>query len=177
MSKIILYGTQYGTAKIYAQELGQRMGIRVLPFDEANNLQEFDTLIHIGGVLEEGVDGLKAVLFKAKRDCRLVVVTVGLGDIDKKETTDSLKLMVKKQISPEDYKRARIFHLRGGLDIDKMNFLQKIMIKSVYKKIKKKPAQERTDEMEAMIASIETKENFIDFSRLEAIIEYIKNKG
>lgn len=176
MSKIILYGTQYGTSKIYAEELGRRIGVEAIPFDEANNLAEYGTIIHMGGVLEEGVEGLKASLFKKAKDSRLLVVTVGLGDIDKKESRDMLKALIKKQISHEDYKRAQIFHLRGGLDYQNMNFLQKFMIKSVYKKLKKKPAKDRTDEMEAMIASIEKNENFIDFSRLDPIVDYLEKK-
>lgn len=173
MAKIIVYGSQYGTAKVYAEELARQTGIEISPYDEAKSLQEYQVIIHIGGVYEEGVDGLKASLFKAGRDNELIIITVGLADVDTKENTDKLKAMIKKQISQEDYKRAKIFHLRGGIDYKNLNFIQKFMMKMVYKKVKKVAENEKTDEMKAMIESYEDKVDFIDFSRLAPILEEI----
>lgn len=45
--KIIIYGTQYGTAKKYAEELSRRIEIPCVSYEEIDDINIYDTIIYI----------------------------------------------------------------------------------------------------------------------------------
>ena len=81
---------------------------------------------------------------------------------------------MKRQLSNEIYEKASIYHLRGGIDYSKLNFLHKTMMRFLYKKIKSLPEEKKTAEDKAIIDTYNQKVNFVDFSSLENIISEIK---
>ena len=64
MSRIIIYGSEYGTAKKYADELSRRTGIEAVSFKDAADLSEYSTAIYIGAIYAGGVLGLAKTLKK-----------------------------------------------------------------------------------------------------------------
>lgn len=43
--KIIIYGSQYGTTRRYADELGKRTGVEVKNYEEIEDVNKYDTII------------------------------------------------------------------------------------------------------------------------------------
>lgn len=71
-------------------------------------------------------------------------------------------------------KRARIFHLRGGIDYKQLTFKHKTMMKLLYNSVKNTPPEEMTAETKAMIETYNQKVNFVDERTLEPIVKEIK---
>ena len=46
MKKIIIYGSEYGTAKRYAVHLSQLVDAKAVSFDSMGSIEEYDTVIH-----------------------------------------------------------------------------------------------------------------------------------
>ena len=74
------------------------------------------------------------------------------------------------QIRKKFFEKAKIFHLRGGIDYSKLNFAHKTMMKLLYNAVKNLPKEKLTAEDRAMIETYNKKVNFIDFSSLDEII-------
>ena len=122
---IIIYGTQYGTAKKYAEELSRRTEIPCLNYEEINDINIYSTIVYIGSLYAGGVQGMKKTMAKYEvgKDKKLIIVTVGLADPTDKENTDHSKGCVKKQLPSGVYEKATVLHLRGAIDYTKLSLL------------------------------------------------------
>ena len=59
----------------------------------------------------------------------LILLTVGLADPEDPENRKNIKASAQKQIPGWLFQRTRIFHLRGGIDYQKLKFKHKTMMK------------------------------------------------
>ena len=84
MKSVILYGSRYGSARRYAQELSKQTDIPAVSYQEAPPLSKLETIVYIGALYAGGVLGLTKTLRRQSfgEHQRLVIVTVGLADPD-----------------------------------------------------------------------------------------------
>lgn len=62
--KIIIYGSQYGTTKKYAEELGKRTNIEVKNYEDIDDISLYGTIIYFGALYAGGVMGMKKTFSK-----------------------------------------------------------------------------------------------------------------
>ena len=175
MSNIILYGSHYGTTKQYAEELSRRTNIEVSSFKTIKDINQYDTIIYLGGLYAGGVLGMAKTL-KNLNDVshkKIILVTVGLADPTDEVNKNNIRNNIKRQLKKEVFEKTKIFHLRGGIDYSKLNFGHKTMLRLLYNSIKNLPEEKQTAEDKAMIETYNKKVNFIDFSSLDDIIHEI----
>lgn len=175
LMKIILYGSQYGTTKQYAEELGKRTNIEVKSYEKVENINSYDTIIYFGALYAGGVMGMRKTFNKLSSvaDKNIIIVTVGLADPANQENTSTIKNGMEKQLSKEVFTHAHILHFRGGIDYAILGFKHKTMMKMLYKKVIGLPEEKKTAEVKAMIETYNRKVDFIDFSRLDEIVGLI----
>ena len=139
MGALIIYGSQYGTTKRYAEKFSQMTGIPCTNYEELKDLAGYDKVIHFGGLYAGGVKGLKDTLKALPDGAKLIIVTVGLADVHDKENTDNIKKSIRKQVPERLYNEVAIFHLRGGIDYKKLNLRHRAMMTLLYNKAKHLP--------------------------------------
>ncbi len=103
--KIIIYGSQYGTAKQYAEELSKKTDIKAVSYEKIKSIDEYETIIYIGALYAGGVLGM-AKTFKKMSDCenkKIIIATVGLADPMDSENTNNIENAMKRQLSNEIY--------------------------------------------------------------------------
>ena len=54
MRALIIYGSQYGTTKRYAEKFSQMTGIPCTNYEELKDLAGYDKVIHFGGLYAGG---------------------------------------------------------------------------------------------------------------------------
>ena len=86
---------------------------------------------------------------------------------------NNIRNNIKSQVSKEVLEKAKIFHLRGGIDYSKLNFVHKGMMKLLYNAVKNLSQEKQTAENRAMIETYNKKVDFIDFSSLDKIVSEI----
>ncbi len=166
MKKLIIYGSEYGTTKTYASKFSEVTNIPLVNYEDIEPLSEYDLIIHFGGLYAGGVKGLKKTIKAINESTRLIIVTVGLADVNDKENTDSIKKSIGKQVPEKILKNTQVFHLRGGIDYSKLNFKHKTMMTLLYNKAKNLPEERKTAEIKAMIETFNKSVDFIDFESL-----------
>ena len=62
MKEIILYGSQYGSARRYAEKLSEQTGIPAASYKDAPDLSNMKTIVYLGGLYAGGVLGLMKTL-------------------------------------------------------------------------------------------------------------------
>ena len=175
--EIIIYGSKYGTAKQYAEELSKRTNIEAKTYQDIKDINKYKVIIYIGALYASGVLGMSKTFKNLSeiKNKKIVIATVGLSDPTDIKNTNNIKSSMKKQLSNGIYDNAYIYHLRGGIDYSKLNFTHKTMMNLLYKKAKKLPEEKKTAEVKAMIDTYNKKVNFVDFSSLDNIINKIQN--
>ena len=177
MNSIIVYGSHYGTTKQYAEELSKRTNIKVISFKKINQqINDYDNIIYLGGLYAGGVLGMSKTLKKLNNisNKKILIATVGLSDPTDEVNKNNIRNNIKNQIPKEVLEKAKIFHLRGGIDYSKLNFAHKTMMKLLYNAVKNLPNEKQTAEDRAMIETYNKKVNFIDFSSLDKIANEIQ---
>ena len=175
MSSIIIYGSCYGSTKQYAEELSKRTNIEAISFKNVKKINAYNTIIYLGGLYAGGVLGMAKTIKKLKdfSNKKIIIVTVGLSDPTDEVNKNNIRNNIKNQIQKEIFEKAKIFHLRGGIDYSKLNFAHKTMMKLLYNSVKNLPEEKLTAEDRAMIETYNKKIDFIDFSSLDQIISEI----
>lgn len=149
MNSVIIYGSHYGTTKRYAEKFSEVTKILVANYKKIKNLSEYNLIIHFGGLYAGGVKGLK--------------------------NTDSIRKSISRQVPENILKNTAVFHLRGGIDYEKLNFKHRTMMTLLYNKAKNLPEDKKTAEVRAMIDTYNSKVDFVDYSSLNQIMDYVQN--
>ena len=175
--EIIIYGSKYGTAKQYAEELSKRTNIKAENYQNIKDINKYKVILYIGALYAGGVLGMSKTFknLSEMKNKKMIIATVGLSDPTNIDNINNIKNSMKNQLSNEICNNVYIYHLRGGIDYSKLNFTHKAMMKLVYKKAKKLPEENQTAEVNAMIDTYNKKVNFVDFSSLDNIFNEIQN--
>lgn len=171
MNTLIVYGSQYGTTKRYAERFSEMTHLPVTSYDKVKNLTEYDRIVYFGGLYTGGIKGLKNTVKVLPKNTKLIVATVGLADVGDEENIRNIRKSIKKQIPENLLKNTILFHLRGGIDYQKLNFKHKTMMTLLYNKAKRLPEDQKTAEVKAMIETFDSKVDFVDYHSLNQIIK------
>ena len=171
MNTLIVYGSQYGTTKRYAEKFAEMTHFPVISYEKAKTLMDYEQIIYFGGLYAGGVKGLKNTVKKLSPNTKLIIVTVGLADVSDEENVKNIRNSVKKQVPEHLLKAASVFHLRGGIDYSKLNFMHKTMMGMLYRSLASKPAESLTHEEKALIETYDKKVDFVDYDSLRQIVE------
>ena len=169
MNTLIVYGSQYGTTKRYAEKFAEMTHFPVVSYEDVKNLTDYERIIYFGALYAGGVKGLKNTVKKLSTNTKLVIVTVGLADVCDKENISNIRNSIRKQVPEHLLKTASVFHLRGGIDYSKLNFMHRTMMKMVYHSLKSKPAESLTQEDKLFIETYNKKTDFVDYASLKLI--------
>ena len=173
MEQIIIYGSQYGSARRYAEKLSEQTGVAAIGYKSAPALSDKKTIIYLGGLYAGGVLGLgKTLKSLSPRDgLKLILVTVGLADPDEPENRDRIRASLQRQLSAGLLDRAKIFHLRGGIDYKRLSFGHRTIMKMLYQSLRRTPPEKQTAEDRVFMETYGKHMDFTDFSALGPIIE------
>lgn len=176
MKSVILYGSRYGSARRYAQELSKQTDIPAVSYQEAPPLSKLETIVYIGALYAGGVLGLTKTLRRQSfgEHQRLVIVTVGLADPDILQNRENIRNALQKQIPAQLYGRAAVFHLRGTIDYQALSLGHRTMMALLHRSLQKKSAEEWNEEDRALMETYGKRADFADFASLRPIVNEIQ---
>lgn len=73
---IIIYGSKYGSAKKYAEELARRTGFELAPYEDAGDINGYETIVYIGALYAGGAIDYSRLNLKLKMMMALLVKKV-----------------------------------------------------------------------------------------------------
>ena len=171
---IIFYGTHYGSAKRYAEELGRRTGFLVYNVKDIRNvsgLKDQVQVVHIGSLYAGSVVGLKEVLAaELHPSVRFTLVTVGLADPENPANSQNLMRQLEKYQRLETLD-AQIFGLRGAYNHREVSFVHRIMMGMMLRVMRNKAKKVPSEEVEAFLELQHTPVDAVDFDALKPIVQ------
>lgn len=175
MSSVVIYKSQYGSTKHYANWIAESLSCEIYDLNEMKQVDftKFDTIIFGGRVMAGSIQGLKAMLkeYEKLKNKELIVFSVSLtGPEDKKWMDD----MIHKNLSDELLKTVKVFNFQGSIDLQKLKLSHKVIMKGIISGIRKKKSEERS-ELESKLLEAEDKElNLEDRNSINPLLEYIR---
>lgn len=173
MKTIVIYNSQTGFTKRYAQWIAEATGADCLELSAAKskNMDAYEAIVFGSWACAGGISKLS--WFKSNidkwADKKLVVFCVGGSPIDSPEIEPALKRNFKES----EFKKVSVFYCPGGFNYEKMSAPSKLMMKMFIKALKARKG--KTDEEQKMIKMISTSYDISDRKYIEPILKCLEN--
>lgn len=172
MKTIVIYNSQTGFTKRYAQWIAEATGADCLELSAAKkkNLAVYEAIIFGSWACAGGIS--KISWFKGNIDNwagkKLIAFCVGGSPIDNPEIEPALK----QNFNESELKQITIFYCPGGFNYKKMSPPSKLMMKMFVKTLKAK--KEKTEAEQEMIKMISASYDISDKKYIEPILQCLK---
>ncbi len=101
MRSLITYGSQYGSTRQYAESFASLSGFPILPYSEVKAVSDYDRIIHFGALYAGGVLSLKRIVSLLSGQTNLIIVTIGLADVQDAENINNIRRSIRSQVSAD----------------------------------------------------------------------------
>ncbi len=167
---LVAYTSKYGSTRKYAEWIAAELDADLLSAQNVTShvLEQYHIIIYGGGLYAGGIAGVKLV---TQNPCKnLIVFTVGLADPAETDYSD----IINKNFTPELYQNTKFFHLRGGIDYQKLGPVHKIMMAMMKATIQRMTESERQSHKE-FLDTYNKQVYFEDKNTIASIITYVKS--
>lgn len=167
MNTIVTYKSNTGFTKKYAEWIAEALSCEAIPVERAKelDLSRYDALIFGGWFFAGSVKGLKELREKLRAfKGRKAVFVTGSMPPEAPEAAQALNAV----FTEEEHKNTGIFYLRGGLNLSRMGFVHKMMMKMMSKMMKKQKGAD-SPEYKAVSQSYDA----TDKASIQPLIHYI----
>lgn len=165
MLKAIVYTSNTGFTKKYAEMLGEEIQVPVYEFKQAKGkLTREDEIIYMGWIMAGGIKNYG----KARKNYKIkAVCSVGMSKLGGKQCVE---LKEKQHI------KEQLFYLQGGFDKSKLKGIYKFMMNSLEKVVKPKVESKpnKTPEDIEMLEMMNHGKDCVKRENLNEVISWIK---
>lgn len=172
MKTIVIYNSQTGFTKRYAQWIKEATGAECLELSAAKkkSLTAFEAIIFGGWACAGSIS--KINWFKSNidkwADKKLIVFCVGASPMDNPET----KLALKQNFNEPALKKVNVFYCPGGLNYEEMSAPSKLMMKMFVKTLKAK--KDKTEAEQEQIRMMSASYDISDKKYIESILNCLE---
>lgn len=172
MKTIVIYNSQTGFTKRYAQWLAEAAGADCIELSAAKkkDLTAYEAIVFGSWACAGGIS--KISWFKGNidkwADKKLIAFCVGASPMENLEVETALKQM----FSESERKRVKAFYCPGGLSYDKMSAPSRLMMKLFVKTLRAK--KDKTQEEQEMIKWISSSYDISDKKYIEPILQCLE---
>lgn len=181
MKYLVICDSQYGFTEQYARWIAEELGCPCVARKDVKpeQLQKYDGLIYGGGLYAGGVSGLKwfAKQLPGLSGKKTAVFTCGVADPADPKNVSHIRAGVAKVLTPEQMGKTALFHLRGGIDYNRLGFVHKSMMAMLKKSLESKKEQDLTDEDRQILATYGKIVDFTDRASVRPLIEWAEKGG
>lgn len=171
MKTIVIYNSQTGFTKRYAEWIAEDAGADCLELSEAKkkDLAGYDAVIFGGWACAGGIS--KISWFKGNMDKwadkKLIVFCVGASPIENPEIEPT-----QKNFSESEWERVKVFYCPGGFNYEKMSAPSRLMMKLFISALKAK--KDKSEDEREMIKMISSSYDISDRKYIEPILQCLK---
>lgn len=168
MKTIVIYQSQTGFTKRYAEWIAEAAGAECLPLSAAKkrDLAAYDAIIFGGWACAGSISKISWFKSQIKKwpNKKLIAFCVGGSPIDSPEIEQALRRI----FAEAERERVDLFYCPGGFNYEKMSASSRLMMKMFLKSLKAK--KEKTEKEEAMIAMISSSYDISERKYIEPIL-------
>ena len=175
MKTLVIYTSQTGFTKRYAEWLACRVGGEMLEIKEARKKNEvffeaFDAICYGGWAMAGRLVKAKWFLEKADnwKDKRLAMFCVGGSPNDNPD----VEIFIQNALTEDQKKYIKMFYCQGGFNYEKMKPASKIAMKMFVSALKNK--KNPTEKEKIMAEKMSSSYDISDIKYLDPIVSYLE---
>ncbi len=175
MKTLIIYTSQTGFTRRYAQWLADRMNGDLLEFKDAQKksydfFTGYDAICYGGWAMAGNIVKGKWFMGKAAnwKDKRLAMFCVGGSPND----SPDIAVFLQNTLTEEQKKYMKLFYCQGGFNYEKMKAPSRIVMKMFVSALRKK--KDTTEEEKMAIEKMSSSYDVSDIKYIEPIVEYLE---
>ena len=175
MKTLIIYTSQTGFTKKYAEWLSERMKADIYELKDVQKkddafFDEYQAIVYGGWAMAGKTVKVNWFLEKADswKEKRLAVFCVGGSPNENPE----VEKMLQSMLTDEQKKYIRAFYCQGGFNYEKMNTASRLAMKMFVSALKKK--KDPTEDEKIMVKMISESYDISDRKFIEPIAEYLE---
>ncbi len=176
MKTLIIYTSQTGFTKKYAEWLAEKMNADILDLKDAKKknagfFNDYQAIVYGGWAMAGNLVKSKWFLDYAPswKDKRLAMFCVGGSPNDNPDVETALKNM----LNDEQRKYIKAFYCQGGFNYEKMSGPSRLAMKMFVGTLKKK--KDATEDEKKMAEMISSSYDISDIKFIEPIVEYLES--
>lgn len=171
MRTIILYESQTGSTKKYAEDIARAVSADVFPLKKfkLKKLKDYDTIVFGGWVMGGAIQGLNKFLtvYDDIKDKNVILFSSGMSV----STPEGRQDIIDANLL--DMYHVRYYELRGDFDFQRLNFLYKMMMNRTFQAIENNP--DAPVNQKALLTVKTTPLYFYDQEKVDKIIRVINS--
>lgn len=175
---IVVYESKYGSTKRYAEWISDNLSCPLIEKQKAkpSDLENADIIIYGGGLYAGGVSGINLLVknWNLLSDKKIILFTCGLADPCVSSNVEHIREALTKSIPSEMYEKLCLFHLRGGINYSKLNFIHKTMMSMLRKMLLNKGESELSSEDKELLETYGKEVDFTDLESALPLVEYTR---
>lgn len=175
---VVVYESKYGYTEKYAKWISEELDTDLFSTSDINleKLNNYNCIIYGGGLYAGRISGINLITknYDKLKDKTVVVFTCGLADPKEEINIENIKVSLSKAFDEKAMKDIKFFHLRGGINYKKLNFMHKAMMAMIKKVLSKKDPKELKSEEVTLLDTYGKEIDFSDKDTIAPIVEFVK---
>lgn len=173
MKTVVIYKSISGFTKKYAQLIADEIKADLFSISDFDfkRLADYDLIIYGGSLQAVGIIGLKTLKKHLSQNANKHIIVFAVGaSPDKDGIIDEI---YKENFTADERNLYKLFYLRGGFNINKLNFVGKILMTLL--KIKIILKKNKTNDEIGMLAAYKKPMDFVKKENLKDLLSYAKS--
>jgi menaquinone-dependent protoporphyrinogen IX oxidase len=171
MKTLVLYTSNIGSTKRYAEDIAAKTGGDVFPLKEFKwrTIKDYDIVVYGGWIMGgtiKGADKFFQHYDKSLSDKDVIIFSSGMTF----PTAEGRHLLISQNLL--DMYHVRYYQLRGSFDFSKLKFPYNFLMNNSLRMIEKNP--ESSEDQKALLDIKNTPIEYYDSQKIEKIVSVIK---
>lgn len=159
----IVYTTNTGSTKRYAEMLGEKTGFPVFDLGNAASVEKDSEIIYLGWVMAGSVQGLE----QAREAFGSLKAVCAVGTLPGEKAEADIK---EKNNITEPF-----FFLQGAFDLSKLKGMYKMMMGMMVRMMKSKLKESNDPDSKLILETFEKGMDFVSEDNLAPVLEWLSN--
>lgn len=173
MKTIVVYKSRTGFTMNYAKWIQEALNCDIKELKEmtSQDYDNYERVIYGSSLMAGKIRSLDEVKKHAYKE--LIIFAVGL--ISCQDADRVMDRIRNDNLDVEEQKSIPLFYFQGGVNYDKLPFVQKKMLRMIYKSLLKK--ENKNDEQLAMMTALKQSHDYTEKGNIAALIEMCKKES
>lgn len=173
MKSIVIYSSKTGFTERYARWIAEDLQCTCKPIKDVRNseLSDYDCVIYGGWLMAGNIkDILKLRQLKGLGEKKIIIFAVGLTPMGEEDIVEKMK---DTNLNQDEIEKIPFFYFEGGLNYEKMGFINKRLMKTLRKNLGKK--KELSEGESLMMNRLEGSCDGTDRAYIAPLVEMVKS--
>ncbi|MBP9478614.1 MAG: hypothetical protein KBF12_08330 [Sebaldella sp.] len=173
---VVVYKSKYGSTKYYADWIAKSINADLLEVLEVKieELEKYKTIVYGGPLFAFKISGVKLITqnLKKLKDKKIIIFTTGILS----ETEKNRNSVIEQNFTKDLKSQIKLFMLKGDFDIKKLNLLDKIMINTIKRKLKKMHKDKLDENMKELLKIFDQEKEETKKDSIQSIVECVNEE-